>query len=93
MPRNRTDVPEEYREHQRELARQIGSRIRQRRVQLGFSQRKVREQMELSSVSVTKSQFSRIELGELLPNAVEVIALSEALGVSCNWLLLGEEGG
>ncbi len=91
MPRNRTDVPEEYREHQRETAIAIGGRIRQRRMQLGFSQRKVRELMELSSVSVTKSQFSRIELGELLPSAVEVIALAEALGVTVQWLLLVDE--
>ncbi len=91
MPRNRTDVPQEYREHQRELARQIGSRIRERRLQLGFSQRKLREQMEVNSVSMTKSQLSRVELGELLPDAVEVIALSEALGVTYRWLLEGEE--
>ncbi len=90
MPRNRTDVPQEYREHQRELARQIGSRIRERRLQLGFSQRKLREQMEINSVSMTKSQLSRVELGELLPDAVEVIALSEALGVTYRWLLEGE---
>lgn len=91
MPRPRLDIPEEYLEHQRQLANEIGARIRQRRLQLGLSQINLREKLELSSVSVTRAQFSRIELGTLLPNAVEVIGLSEALGVSCDWLLLGRE--
>lgn len=91
MPRPKQDIPDEYLEHERELARQIGERIRRRRRELGLSQKNLREKLELASVYVTRPQFSRMELGQRLPNAAEVIGLSEALGVSCNWLLLGRE--
>ncbi len=91
MPRRRTDVPQEYAEYECNVAKLIGDRIKQRRRQLGLGQVKLREKLELSSVSITKTQFSRIENGQLLPSALEVIALAEALEVSFNWLLLGEE--
>jgi transcriptional regulator with XRE-family HTH domain len=91
MPRRRQDIPEEYLNYQRDLAVEIGTRIRQRRTELGLSQATVREKMELSSVYCTRAQFSRIENGVFLPDAAQVIALSEVLGVSCSWLLTGKQ--
>jgi transcriptional regulator with XRE-family HTH domain len=47
--------------------------------------------MEADFVYVTRARFSRMEIGELLPNAAEVVALCSALDVSLSWLLLGRE--
>ena len=51
----------------------------------------VRIQMELENVSVSRTQFSRIESGERLPDAAEIIALVHVLQISCMWLLFGDE--
>jgi hypothetical protein len=48
--------------------------------------------METTSVSVTRTQFGRIELGQSLLTATEVIALATALEVTFDWLLLGTSG-
>jgi transcriptional regulator with XRE-family HTH domain len=40
---------------------------------------------------VSRTQYSRIENGEAIPNTAEVIALRKILGVSLIWLLEGEE--
>lgn len=91
MPKRSQNLPEEYNEHTKALAQAIGSRIRQRRVALGLSQEILRVRMELHSVYVSRAHFSRIELGESLPNAAQVIALSRVLHVSFSWLLIGSE--
>ena len=91
MPRRTEDLPEEYAAYSRALARAIGNRIRQRRRQRGLSQERLRAQMELESVYVSRTQFSRIEIGESLPNAAELIALVKVLHVSCDWLLFADE--
>jgi hypothetical protein len=49
--------------------------------------------MQLQSVFITRSQYSRIESGERLPVACEVIALADTLKATCVWLLLGREEG
>ena len=46
--------------------------------------------METEHIHVTRSQFSRIENGEILPDAGEVIALALVLDVSFQWLLEGK---
>lgn len=48
--------------------------------------------MELEQVFISRAQYSRIESGEALPNAAELIALRATLGVPFDWLLLGEGG-
>jgi transcriptional regulator with XRE-family HTH domain len=45
--------------------------------------------MELMQVFISRTQYSRIENGEALPNAAELIALRAILDVSFDWLLLG----
>lgn len=91
MPKRIQDVPEEYVTGQRALARSIGARLRVRRSELDLTQEHVRVRMELEQVCVSRTQYSRIENGDTLPNAAELIALCTILGVSFDWLLLGIE--
>lgn len=90
MPKRIQDLPEEYESHQRRTARELGERVRARRMRLGLTQEQVRARMELEQVYMTRTQYSRIETDEAQLNAVEVIALRAVLGVSFEWLLLGE---
>lgn len=89
MPRRSQDIPEEYNEYERALARAIGARIRERRKELRLTQEEVRTQMEAESIHVSKAHFSRIEAGERMLSAAVVIALSKVLKVKYNWLLEG----
>ncbi len=91
MPKRTKDLPEEYEEYQRALANAIGGRIRARRHQLRLSQERLRTQMELESVHISRARFSRIESGASLPSAAEIIALVQVLRVSSNWLLFADE--
>jgi transcriptional regulator with XRE-family HTH domain len=91
MPKRSEGLPEAYAEYERTLASAIGARIRERRRQLKLSQESVRAQMELQNVYVSRTQYSRIETGESLPNAAEIIAFVKVLQVSCHWLLRGYE--
>lgn len=91
MPKRMKDLPGEYLNHQRALGRAIGARLRLRRNELALTQEHVRARMELAQVFVSRTQYSRIETGDTLPNAAELIALRAVLGVSFDWLLLGAE--
>lgn len=93
MPKRSRGIPKEYIKYKTALAKEIGNRIRKRRIELKFSQNDLREKMQLESVVITRSQFSRVETGERLPSALEVIALAASLKVSCSWILLGHEEG
>jgi transcriptional regulator with XRE-family HTH domain len=93
MPKRIRDLPEEYLVSQRAIARGIGARVRTRRAALELTQEHLRARMELEQVVVSRTQYSRIENGEAIPNAAEVIALRKILGVSLSWLLEGEEKG
>ena len=92
MPKRSEGVPEEYAASRRTLGSAIGDRVRARRRQLDLSQDRLRAQMELENVYVSRTQFSRIEAGESLPDAAEIIALIKVLQVSGDWLLFGEAG-
>jgi transcriptional regulator with XRE-family HTH domain len=89
MPKRMQDLPEEYRSGQLALARAIGARVRLRRAELDLTQELLRTRMELEQVFISRTQYSRIENGEALPNAAELIALRAILGVPFDWLLLG----
>lgn len=91
MPKQSRGIPNDYLTHKKKLAEDIGARIRERRLELNLSQKDLRERLQLQSVYVTRSQFSRIENGERLPVASEIIALAATLDITCNWLLLGSE--
>jgi transcriptional regulator with XRE-family HTH domain len=92
MPKRMQDLPEEYLTNQRALARAIGARVRVRRSELNLTQELLRARMELEQVFISRTQYSRIENGEVLPNAAELIALRAILDVPFDWLLLGEKG-
>ena len=91
MPKRMQDLPEEYLTQQRALARAIGARVRVRRGELELTQEQLRARMELAQVFISRTQYSRIENGEALPDAAELIALRAILDVSFDWLLLGEQ--
>jgi hypothetical protein len=61
-------------------------------MELKLTQEQVRIRMEAESVSVTRTQFGRIELGQSLLTATEVIALAAALEVTFDWPLTGTSG-
>ena len=71
MPKRMQDVPEEYLTSQRATAQAIGARVRRRRAELDLTQEHLRARMELEQVAVSRTQYSRIENGEALPNAVK----------------------
>jgi transcriptional regulator with XRE-family HTH domain len=92
MPKRIRDLPEQYLSNQRALARAIGARMRLRRSELDLTQEHLRARMEFEQVFISRTQYSRIENGDVLPNAAELIALRAILDVSFGWLLLGEKG-
>jgi DNA-binding XRE family transcriptional regulator len=92
MPKRIQDLPEEYLSHQRTIARAIGARMRLRRSELDLTQEHLRARMEFEHVFISRTQYSRIENGDVLPNAAELIALRAILDVTFDWLLLGEKG-
>ncbi len=62
----------------------IGDRIRQRRLELGLSQR------ELASEGVTYAYISRLEANARRPSIRALRQLAPRLGVSVHWLETGE---
>jgi transcriptional regulator with XRE-family HTH domain len=90
MPRRIRDLPEEYVLSQRALARSIGARLRVCREALDLTQEQLRARLEVEGVVITRTQYSRLEVGKTLPSADELIALRAVFRVTFDWLLLGE---
>ena len=88
--RQTQDLPEEYESVQRVAGRAIGARVRLRRGALDLTQEQLRARLEFEQIYISRARFSRIENGDDLPDAAELIALRAVLGVSFDWLLLGE---
>jgi transcriptional regulator with XRE-family HTH domain len=65
--------------------------FRRRRRHLKLTQENVRVKMKVESVPVSRARFSRIEIGDTLPNAAEILALVVALEVSYGWLITGRD--
>jgi transcriptional regulator with XRE-family HTH domain len=63
----------------------IGDRIRQRRLELGLSQR------ELASEGVTYAYISRLEANARTPSIKALRKLAPKLDVSVHWLETGEQ--
>src|SRR6266487_3989082 len=63
----------------------VGERLRQRRLELGLSQR------EIASKGVSYAYISRIENGTRIPSVTALRKLAPKLGVSVEWLETGEE--
>ncbi|NJM05640.1 helix-turn-helix transcriptional regulator [Candidatus Gracilibacteria bacterium] len=91
MPKRMQDVPAEYLSNQRVLAESIGARVRLCRERQGLSQEHLRARLELEAVYISRTQYSRLENGEMQPNAAHLIGLRKVLGVSYEWLLEGKD--
>lgn len=91
MPKQSNDLPDHFLDYSNKVAIAIGSRVKSRRASLKVTQEVLRTRLELNSVAISRSRLSRIENGESLPTAVEIIALALVLRVSFEWLLLGTE--
>lgn len=91
MPRRVQGLPEHFHQHKTAVAKRIGARTHQWRMELDLIQDDVLARVELNEVHISRTQFSRIENGQLLPNVVAVMALAEVLKVTAGWLLLDDE--
>ena len=91
MPKRSRDVPEEHRVYERALAKAMGERVRERRQQLGLSQEEIRIRLGTDQVHISRTQYSRIETGESMLRASEIISLVRVLDRTCAWLLYGED--
>lgn len=90
MPKRNASLTKEFVDYEQALAQEMGARIEARRKELGLNQAQVRAHMAEARVAITRAQFSRVENGESLVNAAELIALAAVLGVSVQWLLEGD---
>lgn len=63
----------------------IGTRIKQRRKELGLTQTQIRQETGISS-----GNMSEIENGNKLPSTPTLISLSTILDCSIDWMLKGE---
>jgi transcriptional regulator with XRE-family HTH domain len=87
MPKRSKNVPKDYIYYKKRTAKVIGGRIKLKREKLGLSQEQLRVALQLQGVFISRSQFSRLESGEILPSALEVRGLTLALNVSYSSLL------
>lgn len=63
--------------------------MRLRREELGLTQEQVRSRMLHEQVCISRTQYSRIERGESLANAVELLGIAQVLEIDYGWLLEG----
>ena len=67
---------------------EVGKRIKARRIELNLKQLQIKDKTGISS-----GNLSDIENGKKLPSAQALIALSETLQCSIDWILTGKEPG
>ncbi len=68
-----------------------GARVEQRRKAIGMKQKDLLTQLQVRGVDLNASGLSKLEGQIRSINDYELVALSEVLGVSVNWLLGIEE--
>lgn len=68
-----------------------GARVEQRRKLIGMKQKDLLTQLQVRGVDLNASGLSKLEGQIRSINDYELLALSEVLGVSVNWLLGIEE--
>jgi transcriptional regulator with XRE-family HTH domain len=90
MPKRMQDLPEEYLTSRRALGRAIGAKLRVRRKALHLTQEQLRARLELEQVYISRTEYSRIENGDALLDAAELVALRAILDVPFDWLLAGD---
>jgi transcriptional regulator with XRE-family HTH domain len=65
--------------------KEVGKRLRERRLALGLSQRSI------AGPEVSAAHISRIEAGTRVASATALRTIASALGVSANWLETGND--
>ena len=65
----------------------VGARIEQRRKELRMKQKDLLTQLQINGVDLNASGLSKLEGQYRLVTDIELKCLSQALGVSVNWLL------
>ena len=69
----------------------VGARVEQRRKAIGMKQKELLTQLQIRGIDLNASALSKLE-GQLRSVLdFELIAISDVLGVSVNWLLGIEE--
>lgn len=68
-----------------------GGRVEQRRKAIGMKQKDLLTQLQVRGVDLNASGLSKLEGQIRSINDYELVALSDVLGVSVNWLLGIEE--
>jgi transcriptional regulator with XRE-family HTH domain len=69
----------------------IGARVESARKSLGMKQKELLAQLQVRGVDLNASGLSKLEGQIRFVTDFELLALSDILGVSVNWLLTGEE--
>ena len=65
--------------------REIGNRIAQKRIEKKYSQEKFAD-----ALGMTRTAVGKIERGETAPKADTLMAITELLGTSSDWILKGD---
>ncbi len=68
----------------------VGARVEAARKDLGMKQKELLAQLQVRGVDLNASGLSKLEGQIRSVTDSELLALSEILGVSLNWLLTGE---
>lgn len=71
-------------ENELELKKEIGQRIKQRRIELDITQQQIQEETDIST-----GNLSCIENGKYFPSATALLELSKILNCSVDWILTG----
>lgn len=66
-----------------------GNRVAAARKRLNISQRELADRLQLAGLDVDKNAVQRIEAGKRFVTDIELVALSEVLGMSFSELLTG----
>ena len=87
-PSKDNDSPVQYpakETHKAELKKEIGTRIREVRKSLGYTQDRMVEYFDCG-----RANYSRIEKGEVFPNPAMLKGLNQKFKVSLHWLVCGK---
>lgn len=69
------------------LRNKVGARVERKRKELGMKQKDLLARLQVKGIELNSSGLSKLEGQIRSVNDFELIALSEALGVSVAWLL------
>ena len=67
-----------------------GRNVSKLRIALGISQRELADRLQRASLDVDKNAVQRIECGKRFVTDIELVVLSNVLGISTESLLLSE---